>query len=387
MKLVNHFPILRWQLFFDIAVVLVIFSYNLPIVLSTHSVPLAAVICVFLGVCLPFLWRKKYPRIVFVITFIFIIIQYFCGIPIAAADVMLLLVLCSVATQLLWKHSIAPLIVTISWIPIATWNPFQAGYLNIGELGFIVLVVLLSYSWAITLRLYRQNIAGLKQRTIELQAAQEVREQMAKEEERKHIARELHDIVSHSLSSVVALSEGAVANIKSDPEQAAKAMRLAGDVSRSSLNEMRTMLNLLRAAKPETITPQPNATDLPQLINSARETGTSIDFRQKGTLEDLTPGLQLTIYRIIQEGLTNVRKHAAADTHVVVSIDRLTTKLVITMVNTHPLPSVEGSQGHGISGMRERVLAYGGELEATTKLAMKPPQFFLSATIPLGAHK
>lgn len=351
----------------DVAVIVVIYSYNFPIVFSaqqsTQSTPL--IVIVFAGVCLPFLLRHQFPLAAFLVTLAFITVHFLLNIPFAVADIILVLCLCSLTTQLRWQLTVLPLLATLAWTVIATHQPFSAGYLSIGEIGFIIAIILLSYSWALTLKLYKQHITNLKLRAVELQRAQESRELIAKAEERRRIARELHDVVSHSLSSVVALSEGATATIDSDPEKARKAIQLIGKTGRDALGEMRAMLALLRTSDELESAPQPGVKDLEELLANARSTNKNISYRHSGNLATLNAGMQLTLYRIVQEALTNVRKHAAAHATVTIVVDRTPTMLQVIITNaTVKSPATSNQTGYGLSGMRERVEAHGGSMKA-----------------------
>lgn len=312
-----------------------------------------------------FLLRHQFPLAAFLVTLAFITVHFLLNIPFAVADIMLVLCLCSLTTQLRWQLTVLPLLATLAWTVIATHQPFSAGYLSIGEIGFIIAIILLSYSWALTLKLYKQHITNLKLRAVELQRAQESRELIAKAEERRRIARELHDVVSHSLSSVVALSEGATATIDSDPEKARKAIQLIGKTGRDALGEMRAMLALLRTSDELESAPQPGVKDLEELLANARSTNKNISYRHSGNLATLNAGMQLTLYRIVQEALTNVRKHAAAHATVTIVVDRTPTMLQVIITNaTVKSPATSNQTGYGLSGMRERVEAHGGSMKA-----------------------
>lgn len=374
----------QWKIVLDLAIIIVVFTYNLPVVINVQPprLSLPVIILVFVGVCLPFLWRHRFPIIVFLITLAAIGLHFLLGVPISVADIMLVLCLCSLATKLQWQLTVIPLLTTLIFVIIATHQPYVAGYLSVGEIGFFITAILLSYSWGITLQLYRQHISNLRLRTVELQQAQKTREIMAKEEERKRIARELHDIVSHSLSSVVALSEGAAATINSDPEKAYKAIQLISKTGRDALGEMRTMLALLRTAGEEESKPQPTLQDLAELLDNARTTNTNISYEQSGDLSQLNPGLQLTTYRVVQEALTNVRKHAGLDAATTINIECTPARLKVIIANTVPNPPEHTvPSGYGLAGMRERVKAHGGTLEAGE---LPDGRFQITATIPLG---
>jgi signal transduction histidine kinase len=205
------------------------------------------------------------------------------------------------------------------------------------------------------------------------------------------IARELHDVVAHSLT-LIAVQAG-VANHVADrqPEQAAQALSSIEKLSRGALTEMRALLGVLRADQGEPVAqrqnaalqPAPGLADLEQLAERTAVAGVRVNLDMQGPLPDLPVGLDLTVYRVIQEALNNVVKHAAADSCQV----RLTSeqgKLKVEVTdNGRGLGGQPGdnTQGHGLTGMRERVAMYGGEFSA----APLPGQgFHVAATFPLA---
>lgn len=359
----------RWQQVLDVAIVLVVYAYNLPVAFSTRdeATPLAAIPLIYAAVCLPFLWRRRYSQAVFYVTAACVSLHLLLGMGPAVADVMLVFTLCSLTVRTRWQATIIPVLVTIALIVAATYEPFIAGYLSIGEIGFVIVATLLAYSWATVLRIYRQYIDSLRQRAIDAEQAQQAREQMIMAEERKRIARQLHDVVSHSLSSMIALSEGALATTRSNPEQSQRAIEQINSTGRSALNEMRTILTLLRSDTQGMLAPQPSIANIGELIESVRAAGVDIVFRSEGEFSDLSPGLQLTVYRVLQESLTNVVKHAGTTCTVRVDIQRTPEQLVIVVVNTVAEQSMDPAlpvSGLGIQGMRERVHAFGGDVQA-----------------------
>jgi signal transduction histidine kinase len=233
-------------------------------------------------------------------------------------------------------------------------------------------------------RLRRAYSAGLRE-----QAGQQAREQLAEarranSEERLRIARELHDVVAHSMS-VIAVQAG-VANYVAGtrPEEAARALSSIEETSRGALREMRALLGVLRNEETPGagLVPAPGLAGLKALADRTAEVGVRVDLDIHGDWPPLPAGLDLAAYRVIQEAITNVIKHAATDRcRVAVGYADQSLNLEITDNGIGAAPGTPApGTGHGITGMRERVGMYGGEFGA----APRPEGGFrVSARFPL----
>ncbi|MGO4689589.1 sensor histidine kinase [Glaciibacter sp. 2TAF33] len=237
----------------------------------------------------------------------------------------------------------------------------------------------------------RRYVTALLDRAAQLARERDQQAQLARISERARIAREMHDIVAHSLSVIVALADGAEAINTKNPERASAAMRQVAQTGRSSMAEMRRLLGVLgaddgdalgtadgdapaAAATGDTaggfrpaasLSPQPGVTDMAVLVESFRSAGLATRLETIGT-PPANPGLQLTVYRIVQESLTNALRYAthasAAVVRLVVSAERVE---VTVSDDGRPRPGApsQGS-GRGLIGLRERVALYGGTLDA-----------------------
>lgn len=237
---------------------------------------------------------------------------------------------------------------------------------NAGDLLFAGFVV--GAPWA----------AGRLARRLGLHAREaERRAREAAAEERVRIARELHDIVAHSVSVMVAQAGGAETVVESDPERARDAMRAVRETGQLALVEMRRMVGLLRGGDATLgVHPQPTLAELDALIDHARDAGLHVDLRVDGAPRPLPPGVDLSAYRILQEALTNARRRGGATAHVTVRWDRKAIELAVE--NDGPAGTVNGD-GHGLVGMRERAALYGGTREAGPR---KGGGFTVRATLP-----
>ena len=224
-----------------------------------------------------------------------------------------------------------------------------------------------SVGWALGLAVYRQRSYVEAVRT---QAAQEVRAQTelaarSAAEERLRIARELHDVVAHAMS-VITVQAGVARYIDTGmPERASAALETIESTGRQALRDMRQLLGVLRAdGERAASSPAPALSDLDELVEGMRAAGTRVDLRVGGDVRVLPEGLELSAYRIVQEALTNVVKHAATD-HARVLLRYQPEELAIEIVDDGAGARAEASgRGHGLVGMRERAALHGGSLEA-----------------------
>jgi signal transduction histidine kinase len=184
--------------------------------------------------------------------------------------------------------------------------------------------------------------------------------------ERASIARELHDVVAHHMSVMVVQAGAARAVIGSDPAATAEALRQIEASGRTGLTEMRRLLEVLKAEEESGgRAPQPGLSRLDELLDAMRSSGLPVEAVVEGTPRALSPGVDLSAYRIVQEALTNTLKHAGgASARVVVGYQPDAVELEIADDGAGPPEDPEASGGHGLIGMRERVLLFGGELEA-----------------------
>ncbi|SDO72813.1 Signal transduction histidine kinase [Nakamurella panacisegetis] len=165
-----------------------------------------------------------------------------------------------------------------------------------------------------------QQLRTMAERAAMLASEKDQRARMAAATERTRIARELHDIVAHSLSVVIVQADGAAAAVVARPEVAADVLRTISETSREALAEMRRLVGVLRTSDSDGYAPVQGLSDVPALVEQVRQAGVPIDLRYSGPPARLSPGLELTVYRLIQEALTNVIKHAGPSASAVVEI-------------------------------------------------------------------
>lgn len=222
----------------------------------------------------------------------------------------------------------------------------------------------------------RRYVAALIDRAHQLVREREQQAALAAAAERGRIAREMHDVVAHSLSVVVTLSEAASVTVDTQPAAAALAMRRAAETGRTALVEMRRLLGVLAegsdgAADAAGLVPQPGVAELGELVASFAETGLQVAFAERGVAHgDATQ--QLAVYRIVQEGLTNALRHAGAGTAVELTVTHTAGETRIEVRDSGPAPgeSVDGpgataipGSGRGLDGIAQRVRLFGGSVD------------------------
>ena len=255
--------------------------------------------------------------------------------------------------------------------------------LPVAGIWFPVSVALLAWSagrWA--------RLRGLRAAASEREHAAEIRRAAA--EERARIARELHDVVAHRVSLMTVQAGAAKTVLNRDPDRARTAMQEVEDVGRQALGELRHLLDVLR---PDTdvdgLGPQPGLTDLPGLVQRMAEAGLDISLTMDGAPVRLPTPVDLSAFRIVQEALTNVLRHAGPGTPTEVRISAVTDRggndcVNIEVLDRGPRITTMPAAGHGITGMRERATLLGGHLDAAPN-----PQggFQVVASLPTGARR
>lgn len=208
--------------------------------------------------------------------------------------------------------------------------------------------------------------------------------QRAVVDERTRIARELHDVVAHSMSVMVVQAGAARRMLAIDPDRAADALRTIETTGRESMNEMRRIVGVLRSDDQRSLEPQPDLRDIDDLVDRCRAAGMDVELRSAGTVETVPAGLSLTAYRIVQEALTNVFKHAGpASAVVTITSDERMLALEIVDDGRGASTALDaGDVGHGLVGMRERIVLYGGTLTVGPR---RGGGFAVTAQLPLSS--
>ncbi len=256
--------------------------------------------------------------------------------------------------------------------------------ITVGGLAFFALLVFGPYVAGRAIAIRRAREALLEDRAMTLQREREALARAAVAEERARIARELHDIVAHSVSVIVVQAQGGGRMVTIDPQEAIGAFATIESTGRQALAEMRRLLGLLRAPDEQiALAPQPSLTHLDELVASVRAAGLPVELAIEGDAAPLPAGVDLSAYRIVQEALTNALKHAGpARARVIIRYEHKTVELEISDDGRGEDPAADG--GHGLVGMRERVSLVGGDLEAG---AASSGGYLVRARLPLDATR
>ena len=230
----------------------------------------------------------------------------------------------------------------------------------------------------------RHYLAGLAEQARREQAAEAERARLQVHQERVRIARELHDVVAHTLA-VMTVQAGVGRRLMAKrPEEASTALESIETIGRTAQEELRVVLGLLRDEEHQTaaLAPAPKLVDVKELVETVRASGTPVDLHMSGTDRPLSPALELSVYRVVQEALTNVVKHApGARASVDLAVCDREIRLDVTD-DGRPAepPAGERHAGHGIVGMRERIAAFGGRLVAEP---LASEGFRVTAQVPI----
>jgi signal transduction histidine kinase len=332
----------------------------------------------------PLAWRRTHPSLVLVLIASAFGLKILFGINTSIAAVGLLIGMYSVAVYgsgrlRVFFLAVAGLGFAAGFVVFAlTGNP-RSFALSVPSLAHAAAWLLGDY-----LRTRRAYIAQLEDRAARLERERDEDRQLAAEEERSRIARELHDVVAHDVS-VIAIQAGAARTIQaSQPQAAVQALSLIETTARRTLVELSQLLGVLRKGDGASAdrNPQPGIDQLLLLVGELRSAGLTVEVTTHGEPRPLPPAVDLSAFRILQEATTNVLKHARAR-HVQIRIVYRPHDIVLMIRDdgVGKRAASTGSSGHGLIGMRERVSLFGGNLRASA-----PPHggFVVVARLPIN---
>ncbi|WP_434452059.1 sensor histidine kinase [Lentzea sp. E54] len=355
-----------------IAGVLLIFDMGFAVTAADRGVSFSAYLVVTLLMLGPLPFRRYHPLGSSYLILGGAFLQLFthggeAGIPVRMSDFALAIALYTLVAYTNRKTAL----IYAGWLLAGTllWGIFRIGELQAVFFVFMVFVIF-GFSWAMgefigARRAYQRE---LEQRLALLETERDQQAKIAVGEERSRIARELHDVVAHSVSVMIVHADGAAYTIRSQPEVAENAVRTIAETGRLALTEMRRLLGVLRSEDTETQwAPQPDARGVVDLAENTRAAGVPVRLEITGDVDDLPAGVGLGVYRIVQEALTNTIKHAGTGTTALVRLARTPEELRLEVIDNGfgtPHDVVKVSGGNGLIGMRERAAVLGGDFEA-----------------------
>ncbi|MFF3246267.1 sensor histidine kinase [Streptomyces sp. NPDC002870] len=352
----------------------------------------AAVIVLLLSLVVAL--RRRMPERMLVLAAVLGVAQLVLDIEVNPADFAMLVIIYTVAAYdgSRWASRLA-LLGGLAAAPLAQvrWPMQEAG--AGGKIFFtIVMSATFALAWVLgdSIRTRRAYFAQLEERATRLEKEREAQAKVAVAAERARIARELHDVVAHNVSVMVVQADGAAYVLDAAPDQAKQALETISTTGRQALAEMRRLLGVLRtgdAKESGEYVPQPDVQQIEDLVEHVRSAGLTVDFKIEGTPRPLPSGVELTAYRIVQEALTNSRKHGGPEVGASVRLVYFDDGLGLLVEDdgrgaAHEMYEDGGAdgRGHGLIGMRERVGMVGGTLDAGPRPG---GGFRISALLPL----
>ncbi|MGW2656326.1 sensor histidine kinase [Streptomyces sp. NPDC001478] len=355
-----------------------------------------AVVPVVVGLCVVVALRRRAPEKMLLLAIAMGLLQLLSGVRPTLANFAMLVITFTVATVgERWASRLA-LVCSLGAATLAQlrWPDDTNPPRGWAQTVFLVVVMTVPFvlAWVLgdSMRTRRAYFDQLEERAARLEREREAQSKVAVAAERARIARELHDVVAHNVSVMVVQADGAAYVMDTAPDQARQALETISGTGRQALAEMRRLLGVLRTGDaPESgeYVPQPDVEQIEVLIEQVRTAGLAVDFRVEGTPRPLPSGVELTAYRIVQEALTNTRKHGGPNAGASVRLVYFDDGLGLLVEDdgrgaAHELYEDGGADGagHGMIGMRERVGMVGGTLDAGPRPG---GGFRISALLPL----
>jgi signal transduction histidine kinase len=338
----------------------------LPLGLVSHAGHLqstAAGQAFTVALVLPLLLRRRWPVAVFAVIAAIAFAQWVAGV-VSFGDAALLVALYAVAVSQPRRVGLAAAAVLELGVILASLR-WGSGDMR-GVVGLSGLATA-AYVLGANTGTRRALVASLHERAERLERERDQQGLLAAAAERARIARELHDVVAHNVSVMIALADGASYALDEDPARAKSAMRTASRTGRQALGELRRLLGVLRDSDGDAqFAPQPGLAQLDELLQDVRSAGVPVSYEVSGRPSaPLPPGLELAVFRIVQEALTNTLKHAGPGAEAQVRMLHGDDVLEVEVLDTgKPRPPSRSDGAAGLRGMRERAAVYDGELYA-----------------------
>jgi signal transduction histidine kinase len=322
---------------------------------------------------IPVVFRRKYPVHTFAIAAVAGAIQVLTYSKPIGSDLALLILLYTLAAYRPRRVSLPGLGVCLAGavVAVAVWVPNSVSAVNRILLATVIFSGTALVAWVLgdSMHHRRAYLTSLEDRAERLERERDAQAQIVAAAERARIARELHDVIAHNVSVMVVQADGASYALRSEPERTAQALAAISQTGRQALAEMRRLLGILRSGdEAGDLAPVPGLDQLRELIDQARKAGMSVSLTLEGAARPLPEGAELAAYRVVQESLTNTRKHASLAAAAAVTLRYEPDGLMLRVTDDGlgaAGPAADGhGHGHGLTGMRERIEMYGGTIQA-----------------------
>jgi signal transduction histidine kinase len=318
---------------------------------------------------LPLIVRRRWPLAVFTFIALTCFGQWMVTDQIVVANLAVLIAMYTVAAEsgVVWSIAAAGVCCLGALLAFFghghPWNGWDFERGNLIAIGTLVGGIWIFGIYNSTRKAY---LEGLEERADRVEREHDNQVRLAMAAERARIARELHDVVAHNVSVMVVQADGGAFMVDTEPKRARQALETISETGRTALKEMRLLLGVLRDdGSAGSYAPQPGIDQLPDLIEQTQAAGLPVSFTTEGRVSPLSTGQQLTVYRIVQEALTNALKHAGPAASAEVRLGYLDNKIEVRVTDDgQGAAAPTDGLGHGLAGMRERVSIYGGRVQA-----------------------
>ena len=322
------------------------------------------------AITVPVVFRRRYPVQAFVVSGCALAIDLLTSGGPGGSLLATLVLLYTLAAYRPRRISIPGLLVSVAgaWAVVVVRVGSSVGGLNLVLLALVISSGTALVAWVLgdSMRYRRAYLRELEDRAARLERERGTQAQIAAAAERARIARELHDVIAHNVSVMVVQADGAGYALRTEPERAGQALAAIAQTGRQALTEMRRLLGVLRSGDEQPgLAPVPGLDQIRELIDQARDAGMSVSLTLFGAPRPLSEGAELAAYRVVQESLTNTRKHGGLAAAAAITMSYEPDGLLLRMTDDG-LGGAAGSDGvgHGLTGMRERIEMYGGTVQA-----------------------
>lgn len=339
-------------------------------ILAGTSHGIMPIVCVSLQL-LPLIWRRTHPARSAAVVVFGCLLQVGFVSTFLGSQVAVIITVYGLAKYGKRWQSLAGLAAGFAGAVLATLrytSPIAELTIQMALVNFVglSLIVLVSWTFGDLARTRRLAFRALEDRATRLEVERQQERELAASDERGRIAREMHDIVAHSLSVIITQADGARYASEKDPEVARQTLGTISETGRKSLREMRRLLGVLRGDEQASTRPLPTLDDIPELLEATRTAGLEVGYEVTATpRRELPPGAELTAYRAVQEALTNTIKHAGPAARADVLLEWTSAGLQLEVTdNGRGAAATKDNVGaqQGLVGMAERVALYDGRI-------------------------